>query len=846
MIHSKPKLILVDGSSYLFRAYYALPPLTNSKGRATGAILGVINMLKKLVKTYDPEWMAVIFDSKEPTFRHQLFSTYKANRSKMPEDLSEQLFYLLEIIPALGFFVLQMPGNEADDLIGTLVKKLTKQGIFSIISTGDKDLTQLVNENVVIVNTMTDVVLDVQGVINKFGVPPHLIIDYLMLIGDQVDNIPGVPNVGPKTAVKWLEKYQNIDGILQHSNEIFGKVGESLRSSISNFPLYKKLVTIDTNLDININIDDLNIKTKNIPKLVDLFTELEFNSWLKELVNIQSQPIVISEVNNIIKTDLNCWINKLAQAEVFSLHLQTTSIDPMIAKIQGLYLATVDTYCYIDFIDINLNFLNTLSIFLLDPKKIKIFYNLKYIMQVLENYNIYIQPPFYDVTLESYILNSLNKLQLDPTKQLEAKHILDMHNNLWPQICGSPSLENLLVTIELPLLTVLQKMERQGVLIDVKKLEQQGIVIQERIIVLEHQVYSLAGQVFNLNSPKQLQEIFYTKLGLPILQKTPTGQPSTSEQVLQELAVDFELPKIILEYRTLSKLKSTYIDKLPKTINPTTGRIHCCYHQTVTATGRLSSSDPNLQNIPIRTKEGRNIREAFIPMSGYKILSADYSQIELRILAHLSQDPGLIKAFASNTDVHIVTASEMFHVDINEVTEELRRQAKAINFGLIYGMSDFGLAKQLKISRKEANIYMNIYFSKFPKVLEFMEETRKIAAKNGYVETMFGRRLYLPDINSKKIQLRKAAERAAINAPMQGAQADLIKIAMVNIDRWLKDNCSDVFMIMQVHDELIFEVPDSKIDVIKQNVAKIMSSVANLSIDLKVEIGIGDNWAEAH
>ena len=537
MIHSNPKLILVDGSSYLFRAYYALPPLTNSKGKATGAILGVINMLKKLVKTYDPEWMAVIFDSKEPTFRHQLFSTYKANRSKMPEDLSEQLFYLLEIIPALGFFVLQMPGNEADDLIGTLVKKLTKQGIFSIISTGDKDLTQLVNENVVIVNTMTDVVLDVQGVINKFGVPPHLIIDYLMLIGDQVDNIPGVPNVGPKTAVKWLEKYQNIDGILQHSHEIAGKVGESLRSSISNFPLYKKLVTIDTNLDININIDDLNIKTRNIPKLVDLFTELEFNSWLKELANIQSKPIVISDVNNIIKTDLNCWINKLAQAEVFSLHLQTTSIDPMIAKIQGLYLAVVDTYCYIDFIDINLNFLNTLSTLLLDPKKIKIFYNLKYIMQVLENYNIYIRPPFYDVTLESYILNSLNKLQLDPTKQLEAKHILDMHNNLWPQICGSPSLERLLVTIELPLLTVLQKMERQGVLIDVKKLEQQGIVIQERIIILENQVYSLAGQVFNLNSPKQLQEIFYTKLGLPILQKTPTGQPSTSEQVLQELAV---------------------------------------------------------------------------------------------------------------------------------------------------------------------------------------------------------------------------------------------------------------------------------------------------------------------
>lgn len=842
MINQEPKLIIVDGSSYLFRAYYALPPLTNSKGKATGAILGVINMLKKLVVSYKPDWLVVVFDSKEPTFRHNLFPTYKANRSKMPDELAEQLIYLLKIIPALGFSILQVPGKEADDLIGSLVNIASKQGIFSIISTGDKDLAQLVNQNVILVNTMTDVVLDIKGVINKFKVAPELIVDYLVLIGDQVDNIPGVPNVGPKTAIKWLEKYKNLDGILEHSHEITGKVGDNLRLAITNFPLYKQLVTIDVNLDIDINIKNLTIKPQNTAQLTDIFTELEFKNWLKDVAleaNTNTVPIIQQNIG-----DINIWLNNLEQASIFSLYLKTTDTNPMLAKIEGLYLATPEAYGYIPNIDIDSLYL--LTKYLVDPNKIKVFYNLKYVIHVLANYNIDIKLPVVDISLESYVLNSLNKLELINNTDESAKNILNLHDNLWPQLCKEPSLHRVLEKIELPLLPVLQQMERQGVLIDVNKLKEQGVAIQEKIGILEDAAYDVAGQTFNLNSPKQLQEILYDKLSIPVLQKTPTGQPSTSEQVLQELALEFELPKIILEYRTLSKLQSTYIDKLPKTINAVTGRIHCCYHQTVTATGRLSSSDPNLQNIPIRTKEGRSIREAFIARSGYKILAADYSQIELRILAHLSQDPGLIRAFLSNIDIHTVTASEIFHVSISNITEELRRQAKAINFGLIYGMSDFGLARQLKISRKEANIYMNVYFSKFPKVLAFMEHTRKTAANMGYVETMFGRRLYLPDINSKNILHKKAAERAAINAPMQGAQADLIKMAMININNWLKQYHADVFMLMQVHDELVFEVPNNKIDVIKENVTKIMSSVAVLSVDLKVEIGVGNNWAEAH
>ena len=843
---NKPILILVDGSSYLFRAYYALPPLTNSQGQATGAILGVINMLKKLVKTYDPKLMVITFDSKHPTFRHKLFAEYKANRSQMPEELAQQISPLLEIIEALGFFVLQVPGLEADDMIGTLAVKAQKQGMFSIISTGDKDLVQLVNDDIIIVNTMTDLTLDPKGAIEKFKIPPELIVDYLVLTGDQVDNIPGVAGVGPKTAIKWLEKYKNLENIIKHSNEITGKVGENLRAAIDKFPLYRELVTIDTNLNLNVDFADLIIKPKNIEQLKYLFTKLEINSWLKDLKteDTKNHNIKLDIENNNITPDLNYWLKKLESVDLFSVHLQTTTTDPICAEITGIYLATPDDSCYIA--SIELDFLNKLAVILTNQQKTKVFYNLKYIAQVLTNYSINIAPPFFDVALESYVINSLVKLNLELTTPLAAKNILALHNDFWPKICKLPKLQEVLVNIELPLIMVLKTMERCGVLIDLKKLSEQGVVLKERLIILENTAYQLAGETFNLNSPKQMQEIFYTKLGLPILQKTPTGQASTSEQVLQELALEFELPKIILEYRTLSKLQSTYVEKLPKNINPVTNRIHTSYNQTVTATGRLSSTEPNLQNIPIRTKEGRSIREAFIARSGYKILSADYSQIELRILAHLSMDPGLIRGFSENLDIHTITASEVFHVAFNEVTEDLRRKAKAINFGLMYGMSDFGLAKQLKISRQEAEMYIKIYFAKFPKVQGFMESTRHMAAKNGFVETIFGRRLYLPDITSKNGNRRKAAERAAINAPMQGTQADLIKIAMINLDRWIQQQAPDLFMLMQVHDELVFEVPENKLVMAKENIINIMSNVAQLAVNLQVEVGIGNNWAEAH
>lgn len=865
----------MDGSSYLFRAYYALPPLTNSKGQATGAILGVINMLKKLVNSYKPEWMVVVFDSKQQTIRHQLFPAYKANRSQMPEDLATQIPPLLEIIAALGFSIVQMPGLEADDIIGSLVDQAQKNGLFSIVSTGDKDLAQLVNNDVVLINTMTDLLLDPNGVVEKFKIPPELMVDYLVLTGDQVDNIPGVLNVGPKTAVKWLNKYKDLNGIIEHIDEIDGKVGENLRAAVKDFPLYKQLVTIDTNLNINADIAKFTINPRDTDKLKFLFTDLEINSWLKELIKTEIltaksvEQTIKDPINNINSIDHNGiaqnqtielniavlidWLEKIAKSEIFGMHLQTTSMDPINAKIIGICLSVPGDSCYLALSDFNRLIIDDpikhelvkLLKFCEDPCKTKVAYDLKYLAQVLQNYSINVVPPFFDVTLESYVLNSLTKAELKPD-QIDANKILSIHNELWPNICELPKLKEILLNIELPLLMVLKKMERTGVLIDAQKLAIQGSVIKEKIIALENETYLLAGEMFNLNSPKQLQEILYFKLGLPVLQKTPTGQPSTSEQVLQELALEFELPKVILQYRTLNKLQSTYIDKLPKSINHQTGRVHTSYHQTVTATGRLSSSDPNLQNIPIRTQEGRNIREAFIAREGYKILSADYSQIELRILAHLSGDPGLIKVFTNNMDVHTITASEIFHVPISEVTEELRRKAKAINFGLIYGMSDFGLGKQLKISRSEAAIYMDTYFAKFPKVLEFMEQTRMLAAKQGFVETMFGRRLYLPDINSKNGLRRKAAERAAINAPMQGAQADLIKIAMINIDKWTTEMAPDVFMLMQVHDELVFEVPNNKIDLAKEQIVNIMRNAAELAVILEVEVGVGDNWSQAH
>lgn len=824
----------------MFRAYYALPPLTNSKGQATGAILGVINMLKKLVNYYNPNWMVVVFDSKQPTVRHQLFPAYKMNRTKMPEDLASQIPFLLEIIQALGFSIVQIPGLEADDIIGSLAVQAEKKNIFSIISTGDKDLAQLVNENIVLINTMTDTLLDTKGVMEKFNVPPKLMIDYLVLTGDQVDNIPGVANVGPKTAIKWLNKYQNLAGIIKHNADITGKVGDNLRSAIKDFSLYTQLVTIDCNLQINTAISDFSIKLRDTDKLKILFTELEINSWLKEIApNTVSSNAEIAEIDS--EKLLIDWIHKISMAEIFAIHVKTSDY-----KITGIYLAVDSENCYIDLSVITkIQNITILLNFLQDPQKIKITYDLKYLSLVLDNYAINIVPPFFDILLEKYILNSLTKINFT-LEELDANKILMLHHDFWQKICASPKLRDVLLNIEFPVLMILKKMEHIGVLIDKNKLAEQGVIIKEKISNLENITYQLAGEMFNLNSPKQLQEILYFKLGLPVLQKTPTGQPSTSEEVLQELALEFELPKIILQYRTLSKLQSTYIDKLPKNINSKTGRVHTSYNQTVTATGRLSSSDPNLQNIPIRTSEGRSIREAFIARAEYKILSADYSQIELRILAELSKDPGLINAFNNNLDIHTITASEIFHVSLSGVTEELRRKAKAVNFGLIYGMSDFGLAKQLKISRADAQSYINTYFAKFPKVLSFMEQTREFAATHGFVETMFGRRLYLPEINSKNSMRRKAAERAAINAPMQGAQADLIKIAMINIDQWITKEAPDIFMLMQIHDELVFEVPNNKIDLARDCILNIMQTVANFEVNLAVEIGVGDNWAKAH
>ena len=830
--------MLVDGSSYLFRAFHALPPLNNSKGQPTGAILGVINMLKKLINTYDPDWMIVVFDSKQPTFRHELFKEYKINRAKMPEDLALQIPYILEIIKAFGIYIIQIPGIEADDIIGTLVTQAQFLNISSIISTGDKDLAQLVNDKVCIINTMTDTLLDPKGVIEKFQVPSNLIVDYLVLTGDQVDNIPGVNGIGPKTAVKLLNQYKNLAGIIENVGNIPGKIGENLKISIKDFALYIKLITIDTNLKIDFNLNDFKIQEKNQEKLIQLFTDLEMYSWLKEI-----QKTAVVEINN----NLNFWIEKIANSEIFALHFKYTTLDPLTAEIKGIYLAIDNTEGYIEFVDIHDNNLQKLLKFLINHKKLKVVYNLKFLIRILDNHKIKIKPPFVDVMLESYVINSLIKLNFD-LEQLNAKQILDMHNNLSLRLKNLEKSNKILDEIEMPLSIILAKMETTGVLIDVNKLNAQHSIIQAKLTLLEDNIYILAGIMFNLNSPKQLQEVLYLKLGMPVLDKTPKGQPSTAESVLQELSLEFELPNLILQYRTLSKLQSTYIEKLPKSINLNTGRIHTTYNQTITVTGRLSSSDPNLQNIPIKTQEGRNIREAFVAKAGFKILSIDYSQIELRILAHLSQDPGLIKAFNDNLDIHSITASEIFQIDLNMVTEELRRKAKAINFGLIYGMSDFGLSKQLKISRIEADEYIKNYFIKFHKVLSFMESTKQFAKEYGFVETMLGRRLYLPEINSKNTILRKSAERSAINAPMQGAQADLIKLAMIKIDAWILDNNyeHDILMLMQVHDELIFEVRENLLELAKLEISKIMREVVNLDIKLEVECGVGDNWGQAH
>lgn len=891
------RLLLVDGSSYFFRAFHALPPLTNSKGQPTGAVYGVVNMIKRLIKDYQPEYMAVVFDAKGKTFRDDWYPAYKANRPAMPEDLRSQFYPLLEFLKAMGLPLLIIEGVEADDVIGTLAEQAGKETYSVVVSTGDKDMAQLVNEHVTLINTMSNQMLDIAGVKEKFGVSPEQIIDYLTLVGDATDNVPGVNKCGPKTAVKWLNHYQTLDNLLADAHNITGKIGENLRESIAHLPLSKKLVTIKRDVELPLTFTDLKIQPANAEQLITITRELEFKNWLKELLEQNTNeilPVKQTQTSNfeLITTEsqFESWLEQLKTCTEFCVDTETTSLDAMCAQIVGIALA-IDTAhpAYIplahDDGSPQLNkerVLAALKPILENPAIGKIGQNLKYDVNVFKHHGITLKGIAFDTMLESYLLNStasrhdMDSLALKylghktisftdvagvGAKQLrfnqipiskaapyaaeDAEVTLKLHQTLYPMM--DEKLRRVFHDIEMPLLSVLAEIERQGVLVDTKTLLKHGERLKARISVLHAEAVQLAGKEFNLNSPKQLQDILYQEQHLPILAKTPTGQPSTAESVLQELSIDYRLPAVILEFRSLSKLVSTYIDALPKRINPTTHRVHTSYNQAVAATGRLSSSEPNLQNIPIRTEEGRLIRTAFIAPPDHVLLAADYSQIELRIMAHLSQDPNLLNAFANNWDIHAATASEIFGVELTQVSSEQRRRAKAINFGLIYGMSAFGLAKQLGVERQDAQFYMDRYFQRYPGVLDYMEKTRKQAHQEGFVETLFGRRLYLPDINARNLMRQKAAERAAINAPMQGTAADIIKKAMLALANWQHQQPTDnVKMVMQVHDELVFEVHNSAIESAKQVVSSLMEHAAELSLPLLVSIGIGKNWDEAH
>ena len=885
-------LILVDGSSYLFRAYHAMPPLTNSDGEPTGAIYGVINMLRKLLLDYPSPHIAVIFDSKEKTFRHEKFPDYKANRAEMDDELAVQIQPIHQIIKAMGLPLVVMPGVEADDIIGTLATQATSQGMTTVIVTGDKDMAQLVNDKVTLVNTMTDKTMDVAGVHEKFGIGPELIIDYLALMGDTVDNIPGVPKVGPKTAVKWLTEYGSLDVIMTNAEQFKGKVGENLRASLATLPLSKELTTIVCDLELDEAIDDLVQQPADNQALAELFKRYEFKNWLKALDKTETTIETNQEYEIIYdKKRFKQWLSQLKASEHFAFDTETTSLDYMQAEIVGVSFASeVGKAAYVPVAHDYMGAPNQLDRDwvlaelkpLLESSQPKIIgQNLKYDMSVLANYDIHLSGIAFDTMLESYVLNStgsrhdmdslaqkyldketihyediagkgakqisFNQVEIEeagPYAAEDADITLQLHHALWPQL--DKQLATVFTDVDLPLVPVLSRIERNGVLIDVKMLERQSEELQERLSELTQQAFDLAGSTFNLSSPKQLQAILFEQLKLPVIKKTPGGQPSTAEDVLQELAYDYPLPKLILEYRSLSKLKSTYTDKLPEQIDRDTQRIHTSYHQAVTATGRLSSSDPNLQNIPVRTEQGRRIREAFIARPDHCLIAADYSQIELRIMAHLSQDQGLLTAFEQGLDIHKATAAEVFGVATDQVTSDQRRSAKAINFGLIYGMSAFGLAKQLDIPQKAAQEYVDVYFARYPGVKDYMENTREQAHAQGYVETLFGRRLYLPEINARNIQRQKAAERTAINAPMQGTAADIIKKAMISCDAWLQQNPEIGLMIMQVHDELVFEIDNAHRDNAKQTIQTMMQQSAELAVPLIVDVGVGMNWNEAH
>ena len=897
-------LVLVDGSYYLFRAYHAMPPLNNASGEPTGAIFGVINMIKKNLTEGGPDYFAVIFDAKGKTFRNDLYKDYKANRPSMPDDLAVQIKPLHDLIRALGIPLLVIDGVEADDVIATLAKQAAQRKIKTIVSTGDKDLAQIVNSRIHLLNTMNQVYLDIDGVEKKFGVPPERIIDYLTLVGDSVDNIPGVPKVGPKTAVKWLNEYKTLDQIINSADQIKGKVGENLREFLPKIPLTKKLVTLRYDVELDLNPEDLVICVPDNASLKEIYTYWNFTTWLKQLNENTSEDKNTDDQKTLVKNEpkyetistekkLDEWIAKLKNSDLVAIDTETTSLNYMMAEIVGISFAvTANHAAYVplqhNYVGVPKqlslkNTLNKLKPILEDKTKRKVGQNLKYDQEVFANYKINLRGIEHDTMLASYVLNStatrhnldalaLNYLNIKTihyedvagkgAKQIsfnqvsieeaapyaceDAEVVIKLNSVLTSKLKKIPSLEKIYRTIEIPLIPVLSRIERNGVMINSDMLAKQTKNLKNRMREIEIEAHSLAKESFNISSPKQIQSVLYDKLNLPILAKTPKGQPSTAESVLQDLSEEYELPKLILEYRSMSKLCSTYTEKLPQMINQKTGRVHTSYHQAVTATGRLSSSDPNLQNIPIRTEEGRKIRQAFIAPKDHVIVAADYSQIELRIMAHLSKDKGLLSAFDQGLDIHKTTAAEVFAVAINSVTKDQRRAAKAINFGLIYGMSAFGLAKQLGIDRNEAKEYVDLYFNRYPGVKRFMDLTRDNAKQNGFVETVYGRRLYLPEINARNAARRQYAERTAINAPMQGTAADIIKHAMIDIDIWISKANFNAKMLMQVHDELVFEVHSKKLKEFVKEINDRMTKNNDLIVPLEIDIGHGNNWDEAH
>jgi DNA polymerase-1 len=893
---AKNILYLVDGSSYIYRAYHALPKLTNSAGEPTGALLGVANMLRRLLNDAESENIAVVFDAKGPTFRHEMYDQYKANRPPMPLELRHQIEPIHEIVRLLGLPLIQVTGVEADDVIGTLATRAAADKMDCIISTGDKDMAQLVNDHVSLINTMTNTHMDADGVHEKFGVTPGQIVDFLALTGDKADNIPGVEKCGPKTAAKWLNQWQDLAGVMANAGEMKGKIGDYLRDALETLPLSQDLATIRSDLDLEQHVNELKREAVDEAQLREFLQHNEFNSWLLELGADESAPSSTSELDYTTVLDeetFKAWLGKLDEADLIAFDTETTSLDPMQADLVGLSFA-VKGYEAI-YIPVGHDYpgapvqldretvLKALKPLLEAKSSRKVGQHIKYDMNVLSRYDIAVRGVAFDTMLESYVFNStgsrhdmdslalkylghqtthyediagkgakqitFNQVSIEDAGHYAAEDAditLRLHQHLWPKLQAESALEKVFTDIEIPLIPVLARMEQAGVLIDGKLLLTQSSELARRMLELEGQAHEAAGQPFNLGSPKQLQQILFEKLELPVVRKTPKGQPSTAEDVLRELADNYELPKLILEHRSISKLKSTYTDKLPAQINPQTGRVHTSYHQAVAATGRLSSSNPNLQNIPIRTPQGRKIRQAFVAPPGDLILAADYSQIELRIMAHLSGDKGLLEAFHDGVDIHRATAAEVFGESYEKVSDNQRRAAKAINFGLMYGMSAFGLGRQLDISRPEAQEYMDTYFSRYPGVQTFMEETREQARENGYVETLFGRRLYLPEINASNMMRRQGAERAAINAPMQGTAADIIKIAMISVDDWLQTNKPAARLVMQVHDELVLEVKEAELNDVRDAVIKHMSAAAELNVPLVVDVGFGADWDTAH